>query len=229
PTCTTHIAGYKIYNVPPGKSLTRSPNANVALAQPANSSSIAAAALASPTPTPNPMLAPQMIQQPYRVLVATITDSDHKGGIATAGGLYSSSVKSGQCFVIVAYLPNGDESDDSPQYCVVGPVTVGPKQLDLTPSAFVTAYGHKNMCVDTPPFSHPGGSVLAGYTVTPGTNDYPPGYRCLQYQGLAKFDLSSVKPPLVYKATLQFTKVNNYRANGTIYPGPGTCIPIVYD
>ena len=228
PSCTTHVAGYKIYNVPPGQT-TRAPLPKVTQGQSAISAS-AQAALASPTPTPNPMLNPiHAIPLPYRVLVATVTDSDHKGGIATAAGVYATSVKTGRCYVVVAYLQNGDESDDSPQYCVVGPVTVGPLQLDLTPSALVTAYGHRNMCVDTPPFSHPGGSALAGYTVTAGTNDYPPGYRCLQYQGLAKFDLSAVSPPVVYKATLQFSKVNNYKANGTIYPGPGTCIPIVYD
>jgi hypothetical protein len=81
------------------------------------------------------------------------------------------------------------------------------------------------MCSDALPFSHPSGSIIAGYSVTQGTNDYPPGYRCTQYQGLMKFDLSGIAPPLVYQATLSYTNLQNYKSNGSIYPGPGECVP----
>jgi hypothetical protein len=222
PSCTTHIAGFRIYNVPPGQSKTSVPVSNATLSQSAVSS---VASTVHATPTPNPALMPAN-PFPKRVLVQTMAASDHKGGIATAAGVYASYVKPGQCFVVVAYLGNGDESDDSPQYCVAGPVKVGPLNLDLTPAVLVTAYGHKNSCTDVPPFARPSGSVLVGYTVTQGTNDYPPGYRCTQYQGLMKFDLSGISPPLVYKATLTYSNIQNYKANGSIDSSPGECPPV---
>ncbi len=221
--CTTHVAGFRIYNVPRSIPKTSVPPPNtIELSPPAVNNSVASTVHATPTPNPAVM---QMHPLMTRTLVATVTDPDHKGGIATAAGVYSSYVKTGQCFVVVAYLPSGDESDDSPQYCVAGPVKVGPLILDLTPSVLVTAYGHGNGCSAAAPFAHPGGSVLVGYSVTPGTNDNPSGYRCRQNEGLMKFDLSGISPPLVYKATLAFKNLQNYKTDGSIYSSPGECVP----
>jgi len=227
PSCTTHIAGYRIYRVPFAPSKANAPS-NMSVSQ---SSSSASSAIARPANSNPATLSANTAALPAnsRQLVATITDSDHKGGIATASGVYATYVAAGKCFVVVAFLQNNDEGDDSPQFCVAGPVTVGPQKLDLTPIALVTAYGHQNMCTDAPPFAHPGGSILMGFTVTAAINGYSPGYRCRRYEGLMKFDLSGISPPLVHKAVLTYSKVTNYKLNGATDPSPGICVPVLYD
>lgn len=227
PSCTTRIAGYRIYSVPRAQSRVTAPNATIRTVQPPPSSSGSVSMIVQPTPTPNIAMAPMPLAQ--RVLVATLTDSDHHGGIATVGAIDAFYLKPGKCFVVVAYLPKGDESDDSPQFCVAGPITVGPQQLDLTPSALETAYGHGTACNGVPPFAHPNGSIIAGYSVTPGTNDYPPGYRCHQYEGLVKFDLSGISPAVVYSAKLVYSKIQNYKLDGSADLSPGVCVQIIDD
>ena len=119
----------------------------------------------------------------------------------------------GRCFSVTARWASVESLYSEP-ICIASNAHVGYVRITLDPAALGTAYGGIH-CAGTPPFAHPGGSIIAG------DSDTGSGW-CPYYQGVVAFDLtgSGLNPAIVANASLTYDFLGFFNGDGSTDSNP---------
>jgi hypothetical protein len=219
--CAKRIDGYHVYNVPKGWRPPREPSSPAQASLPAGFVARSQSSSVSRSSTTNAAIGASSAMPKGSEATAAIYKADPRVLVASLTSLNGAQTESGdaikgKCYTVTAFLGE-NESPNSDPYCVPNDAPTGLTTLTLNPIALATGYYESRGCTAVPPPAHPAGSVVVGFKMN---EDALP---CLEYQGLVKFDLSHIYPNFVKSATLVYSKVANYKLDGTVENSEGAC------